>query len=147
MQKANVLSIEDSAPDALLLKIALDAAGFDYHLTSLGDGARAVEFIRSQNESVDSLLPDFILLDMNVPKVSGLEILREIRSASRFTKIPVLVLSSSRSPRDQAAILKVADASFEMKPCDLDGYLELGRTIRSSLESSRKFCGMRAEGN
>jgi two-component system response regulator len=128
---ANVLLIEDSPADAMLLKIALDEAGFDYNLTAFRDGASAVEYVRAQSK--DSGLPDIILLDINVPKVNGLDVLKEIRRVDRFVKIPVLVLSSSQSPREQSALLSVTDVRFEIKPSDLDGYLELGRTIRSVL--------------
>lgn len=146
MPKANVLIVEDSAPDAMLMKIALDAGGFDYKLISLRDGAKALEYVHAQSATADADLPDIILLDMNIPKANGLEILREIRSVDRLAKIPVLVLSSSQSPRDRSAVLSLADARFERKPSDLDGYLELGRNIRLLLETSRKFSIMGADG-
>ncbi len=131
--------VEDSAPDAMLLKIALDAAGFEYDLTALRDGAKALEYVREQRGGTNHELPDIILLDLNVPKVSGLEILQEIRTVDRFSAVPVLILSSSQSPRDESVVRNVHGAHFEVKPSDLDGYMELGRTIRSSLERSRKF--------
>ncbi len=134
-----MLIVEDSAPDAMLLKIALDAAGFDYDLTALRDGAKALEYVRAQRGHAESPLPDIILLDLNVPKVSGLEILAEIRAVDCFATVPILVLSSSQSPRDESAIRSVENTHFHIKPSHLDGYMELGRTIRSSLERSRKF--------
>jgi CheY-like chemotaxis protein len=135
MPGANILIVEDSAPDAMLLRIALDEAGLDYNVTALRDGARAVEYVRRQSEIAAPDIPDMILLDINVPQVSGLEILLEIRAAQRFAAVPVLVLSSSQSPRDQSAIQRVQHTRFEIKPLDLDGYLELGRTIRKMLTS------------
>jgi CheY-like chemotaxis protein len=144
--RANVLIVEDSAPDAMLLKIALDAAGLDYKLTALRDGAQALEYVRLQRGREDSELPDIILLDVNVPKVSGLEVLQEIRRIEALASVPVLVLSSALSPRDESTVMSVDGARLETKPSDLDGYLELGRTIRISLQNSRKFAASGGKG-
>jgi CheY-like chemotaxis protein len=121
----------------MLLKIALDAAGFEYELTALRDGAIALEYVRSRGRA-GSELPDIILLDVNVPKVSGLEILLEIRAVERLASVPVLVLSSSLSPRDEF-VVRSADGRLQIKPSDLEGYLELGQTIKSSLQGSGRF--------
>jgi CheY-like chemotaxis protein len=137
MPKVNVLLIEDSAPDAMLLKIALDEAGLDYALTSLCDGQKALDHIRDA-AAPKVAAPDIILLDVNVPKVNGLEILREIRTDFRFAGTPVFVLSSSQSPRNQTAIRNMTGTVFETKPLDLDGFLELGRTIKRFLDTVLK---------
>lgn len=119
------------------MKIALDGANLDYGLTSLRDGAEAMEHLSRHAKNGNSGLPDIVLLDLNVPKADGLEILREIRGANRFDRVPVVVLSSSESPRDKAAVLAMPGTAFVTKPLHLDGFLELGRTIKILLDCSQ----------
>lgn len=137
MGTANVLLIEDNEADVMLMKISLDGAGLEYRLTSLRDGAKSLEYVGQQSTGANPASPDIVLLDLNLPKVGGLEVLRQIRAANRFAKIPVVVLSSSQSPGDKAAVLREMNTSFMVKPVDLDGFLELGKKIKDLLDRPR----------
>lgn len=132
--KKKILLIEDNLPDVMILRMALDKAGEACEITTIGDGAEAVRFVREQDTDRASPLPDIILLDLNIPGRDGLEILREIRGSSGLATVPVVILSSTQSPRDTEAILRLEPAAFLHKPLDFDGVLELGKTIKRFFE-------------
>jgi two-component system, chemotaxis family, response regulator Rcp1 len=136
MAQKKLLVIEDSEADVVLMTIALDGAGLEYSFSSIRDGAQAVEYVRDRIVRADSELPDIVLLDLNVPKVDGLEILTCIRAADRFAAIPVIVLSSSQSPAHKRAVLGFSGTDFVVKPSDLDGFMELGKRIKSLLDQN-----------
>lgn len=146
MGTANVLLIEDNEADVMLMRISLDGAGLAYRLTSFRDGAKSLEYVGQQSTGANPAPPDIVLLDLNLPKVGGLEVLRQIRAANQFAKIPVVVLSSSQSPGDKAAVLREMNTSFMVKPVDLDGFLELGKKIKDLLDRSRPPLLTRAAG-
>src|SRR5207253_1015144 len=87
--------------------------------------------------------PDLVLLDLNLPKVNGLEILRYIRSSPELGHVPVIVLSASESPKDKEAVSALGATSILMKPSDLSGLHRMGRSIRDVLD--RVYVGQTAD--
>jgi DNA-binding response OmpR family regulator len=85
----------------------------------------------------DAAIPDLILVDLNLSKYSGEEILREIRSASYLGGVPVCVWSSSRSRRDEALVKDLGISRFITKPCGLDQFMEIGKIIKDLLAAPR----------
>ena len=128
---ARILVIEDNLSDVFLLKRALSKLDFHFELTHLACGSEALEFIRGQGAYLASPVPDLILVDLNLYKYTGADILREIRGAVRFRGVPVCVWSSSRSARDEAQLRDLGIARFIPKPAGLDQFMEIGTTLRN----------------
>jgi two-component system response regulator len=133
--KARILVIEDNPGDVELIRMALELAGIDFELQVIDEGEGAMAYVQQQRNSVDGL-PDLVLLDLNLPKHSGLEILEAIRRNQAFAAVPVTVLSSSSSRRDRAKIEDFQIAMYITKPPDLEEFLKIGPTLKNMLSSS-----------
>jgi two-component system response regulator len=133
--KARILVIEDNPGDVELIRMALEFAGVDYELQVIDEGEGAMAYVEQRRNSADRL-PDLVLLDLNLPKHSGLEILEAIRGNQAFAGVPVTVLSSSSSRRDRAKIEDFKIAMYITKPPDLEEFLKIGPTLRTMLPNS-----------
>ena len=130
---ARVLVIEDNSSDVFLLERALHQQDLRFELTHLADGAQARAFIRREGSYASALIPDLILVDLNLCKYSGEDILREIRDAKHLAGVPVCAWSSSQSGRDRARIMELGVAQFVTKPSGLDQFLAIGKLIKDLL--------------
>lgn len=124
-----ILVAEDNPADVYLLREAFSLAGHQVDLVVVTDGEQALAFVQSHGVFSDAKVPDLIVLDLNLPKSDGSDVLRCIRETERFAGIPVVVLTSSDSPRDRKTIEGLGASSFITKPSDLDSFLALGRTL------------------
>jgi two-component system, chemotaxis family, response regulator Rcp1 len=126
MQKAlNILLVEDSQADILLLRLALEDCNFPLRLEVVPDGEAAIAYLRRQNPYVSATRPDLILLDLNLPRKNGHEVAAEIKRSSRLCGIPTLILTNSNSDEDKwRSYLKKVDA-YLIKPRDLNHYTNL----------------------
>jgi len=134
---ARILVVEDNASDVFLLDRALKRQDLQFELIHLLNGDDALAFIRRQGAYADAPIPNLILLDLNLSKYSGEDILREIRNASHLGGIPVCVWSSSRSGRDQATLRELGVCQFITKPSGLDQFMEIGKTIKDLLAAPK----------
>ena len=100
------------------------------HLLS---GSAALEFIRREGAYLDAPTPQLILVDLNLSKYTGEDILREIRNARHLAGVPVCVWSSSRSRRDETLLKDLGVAQFITKPSGLDQFMEIGKTLKDLL--------------
>ena len=132
--KIGVLVVEDNPPDVELLRWALRKAQFDCELTVVDDGRDAIEFVRQTGKYSGMALPDIVVLDLNLPKNDGLEILQALRANPAYDDVPVVVLSSSSSPRERARLEGYRVSSYITKPADLDEYATIGVTLRQMAE-------------
>jgi len=132
-----ILVIEDNAPDVFLLDRALKRQDVRFELVHLLSGAEALTFIRRQGTYADAAIPSLILLDLNLSKYTGEDILREIRGARHLAGVPVCVWSSSRSRRDEALLKDLGVSQFITKPAGLDQFMEIGKTIKDLLAETR----------
>ena len=130
IRAARILVIEDNRSDVFLLERALKQQGFLFELVHLMSGSEALAFIRGQGAYAGAPIPNLILVDLNLYKYTGEDILREIRGAERFQGIPVCVWSSSRSQRDENLLRELGIARFIPKPSGLDAFMEIGKIIR-----------------
>jgi chemotaxis family two-component system response regulator Rcp1 len=130
---ARVLVIEDNNSDVFLLERALHQQDFAFALTHLADGDRALAFIRRQGSYADAPIPDLILVDLNLSKYSGEDILREIHGAKHLAGALVCAWSSSESRRDRTRLTDLGVARFVTKPAGLDQFLEIGKLIKDLL--------------
>lgn len=122
----HILLIEDNPADVELLRMALDQARFPYNVTVIHDGAEALALFRQSAAP----LPDITVLDLNLPKYGGLEILEAARANPAYAAMPIAILSSSSSPRERSRIQMFDRVRYFTKPLDLDEYLSIGPLIR-----------------
>jgi chemotaxis family two-component system response regulator Rcp1 len=133
VRAARILVIEDNASDVFLLERALTKQDFRFDLVHLPNGGDALAFIRKEGAYADAAVPNLILVDLNLSKYSGEDILREIRSASHLGGVPVCVWSSSRSRRDEALLKDLGVSQFITKPSGLDQFMQIGKVIKDLL--------------
>lgn len=125
---ARILLAEDNPADVYLLKEALSVGGHaGVELIVVTDGEQALDFVSRQDAPNGNV--DLIVLDLNLPKSDGSDVLRSIRDDSRFASVPVVILTSSDSPRDRAVAEKLGANSYLTKPSDLDDFLALGAKL------------------
>ena len=135
-RKARILVIEDNPADVALLRLALESADVECELTVIEDGAEALEFIRQLESSLPSAIPSLTILDLNLAKTDGFEILQAMRAERVFAGVPVAVLSSSSSPRERARIDVLQVEQYITKPADLDEFMKIGQIVKSLLANS-----------
>jgi chemotaxis family two-component system response regulator Rcp1 len=130
---ARILVIEDNSSDVFLLDRALKKQDFRFELIHLLDGGEALAFIRRQGAYAQAATPNLILIDLNLSKYTGEDILREIRTAKHLAGVPVCVWSSSQSRRDQSLLTDLGVSRFINKPSGLDQFMEIGKNIKDLL--------------
>src|SRR5690606_9452061 len=99
-QLVEILLVEDNAGDVRLTREALKEGRIRNRLHVVSDGEHALRFLRRQDEYADAPRPDLILLDLNLPRLDGREVLTDIKNDPRLKQIPVVVLTSSRAEKD-----------------------------------------------
>lgn len=124
VRAVEVLLIEDNPGDVRLTREALAAASVEIRLTVLNDGEQAIAYLRRPGAR-----PDLILLDLNLPRVDGGDVLAAIKVDARLRAIPVVVLTSSEAPRDIARVYDLHANCCVTKPLELDRYIEAVRAV------------------
>jgi CheY-like chemotaxis protein len=128
---ARVLLVEDNEADVRLTREALREAGDDVRLSMVADGEQALAFLRREGGFSEAPRPDLVLLDLNLPRKNGLEVLDELRADPSLAQIPVIVLTSSAARSDvEAAYARGANA-FVVKPHELDVFMDLINAVRT----------------
>lgn len=128
---------EDNPADVYLLRMALEDTGeAAVELIVAGDGEEAMDFVWRRGRFADAATPDLIVLDLNLPKSDGGDILRGIRQSETFRHVPVVVLTSSDSPRDRTTAVKLGANWYLTKPSDLEAFLGLGNRLRQFASGS-----------
>lgn len=128
MSRPRILVVEDNAADVELLRLALDRQKEDYYLQVIEDGEHALRFISEYSAGDPSHDPCLILLDVNLPKHDGMEVLRALERNPALNGIQVLVLSSVASAQTKAEI-RSRGAVYRTKPVSLQEFMELGAEI------------------
>jgi two-component system, chemotaxis family, response regulator Rcp1 len=128
-----IVVAEDNPADVFLVQTALEQASVECELTVLPEGEAAMEFLAGLNAE-GAACPDLILLDLNLPRYTGEEILTRLRASPICGSIPVVVLTSSDSPADREHMSRLGASFYFQKPNTLDSFLELGELVRAVLE-------------
>jgi CheY-like chemotaxis protein len=115
-----ILLVEDNAGDVRLTREALLEAQVDAELVAVPDGEQALAYLRG-----DAAIPELILLDLNLPKKNGLEVLEEVKGDPGLRRVPVIMLTTSSSARDIAACYDRGVNCYVVKPLDLDDFTAL----------------------
>lgn len=132
MHSKVILLVEDNPDDEVLTLHALKMNGIGNQVVVVRDGAQALDYVfgRGEFEGRDvSKLPAVILLDLNMPKVGGLEVLRTIRSDPRTKPAPVVVLTTSREEQDLVHSYDLGANSYVRKPVDFEQFTEAVRNL------------------
>jgi chemotaxis family two-component system response regulator Rcp1 len=127
---ARILLIEDSVADAKLVQLALEESGSTSEVLRAEDGADAVVKLDAIAAG-DIVRPDLVVLDINLPRVNGIDVLRRIKADPDLRTLPVVVFSTSRSDVDVAAAYACGASSYVVKPVDLHRFMDVVRSIES----------------
>jgi CheY-like chemotaxis protein len=135
-----ILLAEDNPADVFLIRTALEEHGISFPLQLGTDGAEVWQIIHDQD-----LLPQpelkLIILDLNLPRHDGVEILQRLHQSDRLTGIPVVVLTSSDSPRHRTIASELGAARFLRKPSNLEQFLSLGAVFKELLGQTKAQAG------
>jgi two-component system, chemotaxis family, response regulator Rcp1 len=126
---AQILLVEDSPSDIRLTQKVLTDARIANDLHVVKDGVDALAFVRREGQYADAAAPDLILLDLNLPRMDGREVLRAIKSDPNLHNIPVIVLTTSRQERDVLESYEMHANSYIAKPIDLGEFIDVVRSI------------------
>jgi len=124
-----LLLVEDSEADVRLTMEALREAKVKNRLWVVEDGVEAIEFLRRQGRFTDVPRPDLILLDLNLPRKDGREVLRDIKNDDSLKRIPVVILTTSKSEEDVVRAYDLHANCYITKPVDFNRFMEVVRTI------------------
>jgi CheY-like chemotaxis protein len=124
-----ILLVEDSPGDARLTREALKDGRIHHNLHVASDGLEALAFLRAQGVHAGAPRPDLILLDLNIPKMDGREVLAEIKADPDLVRIPVVVLTTSKAEEDIARSYDLHANCYIDKPVDLDQFMLVIRAI------------------
>jgi chemotaxis family two-component system response regulator Rcp1 len=126
-----VLLVEDSPGDVRLTREAFKDAKVLINLHVAPDGAQAMAFLNRESEHANAPRPDLILLDLNLPKKDGREVLAEIKNSPKLQSIPVCILTTSGSEEDIERSYRLHANCYITKPVDLEGFLRVVKSIDS----------------
>lgn len=134
----HIVVVEDSLPDVLLLGEALREHAVSHELIHYRDG---VEAITKLNDPAGlRISPRLIVLDLNMPRMGGLEVLANLRKTSIYDQVPIAILTSSMQPEEQAIAQRLGADRFIRKPVDLYDYFEkVGGTLRELLNNGKRL--------
>lgn len=120
-----VLLVEDSPSDARLTQEAFKDGKIRNNLTLVTDGAEAMAYLKREGKYADALRPDLVLLDLNLPKMDGREVLRRIKTDEDLKTIPVVILTTSEAEQDVVKAYEYHANCYIRKPVDLARFLEI----------------------
>ncbi len=120
MSLAQIMLVEDNPADVYLIKLALKEKGIPFELTHFTNGSDALTSLSAPLE--DAVIPDVILLDLNLPKTDGFELLALLRQAPRLSEVPIAILTSSKARSDKHRA-DLQNVRFIQKPLDLEEFL------------------------
>lgn len=124
-----ILLVEDNPDDVALTRAALEEGKVWSNLSVAEDGVRALEFLRRTGDFSDAPVPDLILLDLNLPKKDGREVLAEIKNDDDLQHIPVVVLTTSQADQDIIKSYKLHANCYVTKPVDFDEFVKIVQSI------------------
>jgi chemotaxis family two-component system response regulator Rcp1 len=135
--RLRILVVEDNQADIFLIRQAIAAAEIvaDFHV--LSDGKKAIGFVDAVDADDGAPCPDVVLLDLNLPKKSGDEVLRHLRQSRRCSNARVLIITSSGSPKDRELADGLGATGYFCKPSDYDEFMKLGVIVKELLRGHR----------
>jgi len=130
LRPINILLVEDNPGDVRLIQEGLKESKVSNALAVTGDGEEAMMYLKRQGKYAGVSLPDLVLLDLNLPKKNGKEVLADIKNDPELRSIPVVVLTSSQAAQDVAASYDNHVNCYIVKPVGFDEFLKIVNNIR-----------------
>lgn len=124
-----VLLVEDDPGDVMMTREAFDEHKLHNRLSVVNDGVAALAYLRREDEYAEAARPDLILLDLNLPRVDGLEVLSEIKNDASLCQIPVVVLTTSQAEEDILRSYQLHANAYVAKPVDFERFITVVRQI------------------
>lgn len=128
---SRLLLVEDNPGDIRLVQEAIDESRIDCELSVVPDGEAALDYLHQRGDHEDAPRPRLVLLDLNLPKVSGFAVLERIQENPDFTGLPVIVLTSSATQEDVVRSYDLHTNAYLMKPIDPEEFVALVRTLET----------------
>jgi DNA-binding response OmpR family regulator len=129
-RRIRILVVEDNPGDADLIRDTLHQSVAHLDITVVVDGAEAIDYLKQrQDDSPDSLIPDFVLLDLNLPKMNGHEVLTEARKSAGLKSIPIIIVTSSDATRDIVTSYQLGANCYVTKPGELAAFQSTMRAV------------------
>ena len=125
-----ILLVEDNAMDVDLSLQAFQEHGVANPVLVCRDGDEALRYIEEHSQPTDSQIPILVLLDLRLPKIDGLEVLREARRHPVWKQVPIVILTTSRENKDIEAAYQLGVNSYIVKPVDFSAFAEVVKTIK-----------------
>ena len=135
----DILLVEDNPADVRLTELALGEVGLTNTLHVVEDGREALAFLRREPEYADAVRPDLVLLDLDLPRVHGTEVLEALNADDDLRRLPVIVLTSSTADEDVAASYDRHANAYVEKPVDMDEFVGVARVIEEFWLSTVKL--------
>ncbi|MDJ0840512.1 MAG: response regulator [Acidobacteriota bacterium] len=124
LEERVIAMVDDDEVDILLVRRALKTLGLNHQVTAVGDGVELLGSLGLRgNDHAAELEPDLIVLDMNMPRMSGCEALAELKQSGRTSQIPVIVFTTSDDPEERRRALELGAEDFITKPLQFEGFL------------------------
>jgi CheY-like chemotaxis protein len=133
-RRVTALLAEDNRADALIIQEAIEVYGLPVDLHIVEDGQKAFDFIQGAEDDSNAPCPQVLILDLNLPKRTGKEVLQRVRRSVKCKAIPVLVITSSDSPKDRAEVADLGAHHYFRKSSSYDEYLKVGEVLRDILQ-------------
>ena len=124
-----ILLVDDNIGDVVLTKEALKGAEFPNRVSVVRDGCEAIEYLRRTGKFANATRPDFVLLDINMPRKNGCEVLEEVRKDEELRLLPIVILTSSEAEDDIRRAYELGANCFVTKPADLDEMVKVVQAI------------------
>jgi len=131
MKQINVLLVEDNPGDTELTRQSLAASKLSINLVALDDGEKALKYLRKEPPYQKTERPDLVLLDLNLPKLSGGEVLREIKTDRALKSLPVVVLTSSEEETEVSKCYAEGANCYIVKPVDFNSFMNIVSLIEN----------------
>lgn len=134
---ARILLVEDNAADIYLFRQALQLAGLTFELTVIQDGDEALTVARSDPKRSAIGIPDLLVLDLNLPKVGGYQVLEAVRHNPDLARLAVVIVTSSEASQDYEKCAALGVSRYIPKPLELDDFLRIGEIIKKLLAEAQ----------
>jgi CheY-like chemotaxis protein len=133
MKAVHVLVAEDNEGDVFLVEEALRFHNVEFQLHLAADGFAALRYIEHLGHTPEAPCPDVFVLDLNLPKVDGHDVLNTFRAHPRCLRVPVIIVTSSDAPNDRRRAESLGATHYFRKPSDLTGFMALGAVVREAI--------------
>ena len=128
-RKSNILLVEDSVSDTMLIRRSFARSKLDHTLHCVEDGEKAIAFLKQQVEFEQVARPDLIILDLNLPRLDGREVLAKIKQDPDLKRIPVIILTTSSAEQDVMRSYELHANCYIVKPFDVYDFLQIANFI------------------